>query len=119
MIIWLTRLSGFLDFFAGGWQAFRETNRLQSWNYKRVLVLLQAKYGIFPYYRVSVENGYSNPHDYVITLDEGEVGLPDKYFYGNDADEEVVRGYKMLLRDFAINMGEFRWVFLVFLLNIK
>ncbi|KAH8259078.1 hypothetical protein KR038_005784 [Drosophila bunnanda] len=89
----------------GGWQAFRETNRLQSWDYKRFLVLLQAKYGIFPYYRVSVENGYSNPHDYVITLDEGEVGLPDKYFYGNDADEEVVRGYKLLLRDFAINMG--------------
>ncbi|XP_052856396.1 protein gone early isoform X1 [Drosophila gunungcola] len=88
-----------------GWQAFRETNRLQSWDHKRVLVLLQAKYGIFPYYRVSVENGYSNPHDYVITLDEGEIGLPDKYFYGNDADEEVVRGYKLLLRDFAINMG--------------
>jgi len=53
-----------------------------------------------------VENGYSNPHDYVITLDEGEIGLPDKYFYGDDADEEVVRGYKLLLRDFAINMGE-------------
>ncbi|KAH8357459.1 hypothetical protein KR084_006253 [Drosophila pseudotakahashii] len=88
-----------------GWQAFRETNRLQSWDYKRVLVLLQAKHGIFPYYRVSVENGYSNPHDYVITLDEGEIGLPDKYFYGDDADEEVVRGYKLLLRDFAINMG--------------
>lgn len=55
-----------------------------------------------------MENGFSNPHDYVITLDEGELGLPDKYFYGNDADEEVVRGYKLLLRDFAINMGKFR-----------
>lgn len=46
------------------------------------------------------------PYDYIITLDEGQLGLPDKYFYGPDADEEVVRGYKLLLRDFAINMGK-------------
>ncbi|XP_022211833.2 protein gone early isoform X2 [Drosophila obscura] len=88
-----------------GWQLFRDANRLQYWEHKRALVHLQAKYGIFPYYRISVDNGYSNPHDYVITIDEGQIGLPDKYFYGPDADEEVVKGYKLLLRDFAINMG--------------
>ncbi|XP_068154731.1 protein gone early isoform X1 [Drosophila tropicalis] len=87
-----------------GWHAF-SNNRLQHWEYKRALVHLQAKYGIFPYYRVSVENGYNSPYDYVITLDEGEIGMPDKYFYSSGADEEVVRGYKLLLRDFAINMG--------------
>ncbi|TDG43766.1 hypothetical protein AWZ03_009833 [Drosophila navojoa] len=88
-----------------GWQAISATNRLQNWEYKNALKLLQTKFGIFPYYRVSVENSYNVPYDYVITLDEGEVGLPDKFFYGPDADEEVVRGYKLLLRDFAINMG--------------
>ncbi|XP_017851911.1 protein gone early isoform X2 [Drosophila busckii] len=89
----------------GGWHAFPDAQRLQHWEYRSALKHLQAKFGIFPYYRVSVENGYTIPHDYVITLTEGEVGLPDKYFYGPDADEEVVRGYKLLLRDFAINMG--------------
>ncbi|KAH8330162.1 hypothetical protein KR074_009453 [Drosophila pseudoananassae] len=89
----------------GGWQAFRDSKRLQDWDYKKALPHIHTKYGIFPYYRVSVENGYNHPHDYVITLDEGEIGLPDKYFYGSDVDEEVVRGYKLLLRDFAINMG--------------
>ncbi|XP_023166573.2 protein gone early isoform X1 [Drosophila hydei] len=89
----------------GGWQAISATNRLQNWEYKNALKLLQTKFGIFPYYRVSVENSYNVPYDYVITLDEGDVGLPDKFFYGPDADEEVVRGYKLLLRDFAINMG--------------
>lgn len=91
---------------AGGWQAFRDSKRLQDWDYKKALPHIHTKYGIFPYYKVSVENGFNNPHDYVITLDEGEIGLPDKYFYGTDVDEEVVRGYKLLLRDFAINMGE-------------
>lgn len=94
------------SFFAGGWQAFAATNRLQNWDYKSALRHLQTKFGIFPYYRVSVENSYTMPYDYIITLDEGELGLPDKYFYGPDADEEVVRGYKLLLRDFAINMGK-------------
>lgn len=92
--------------FAGGWQAFAITNRLQNWDYKSALRHLQTKFGIFPYYRVSVENSYTMPYDYIITLDEGELGLPDKFFYGPDADEEVVRGYKLLLRDFAINMGK-------------
>ncbi|KAH8373206.1 hypothetical protein KR009_002526 [Drosophila setifemur] len=89
----------------GGWQAFRDSHRLQDWDYKKALPHLYTKYGIFPYFKISVENGYTNPHDYVITLDEGDIGLPDKYFYGSQVDEEVVRGYKLLLRDFAINMG--------------
>ncbi|XP_032593845.1 protein gone early isoform X2 [Drosophila grimshawi] len=89
----------------GGWQAFSATNRLLNWEYKSALKHLHAKFGIFPYFRVSVENSYNIPYDYIITLDEGELGLPDKYFYGPDADDEVVRGYKLLLRDFAINLG--------------
>lgn len=82
------------------------TNRLQNWDYKSALKHLQTRFGVFPYYRVSVENSYTMPYDYIITLDEGELGLPDKYFYAAHADEEVVRGYKLLLRDFAINMGK-------------
>lgn len=91
---------------SGGWQALSSTNRLQNWDYKSALKHLQTKFGVFPYYRVSVENSYTMPYDYIITLDEGELGLPDKYFYAAHADEEVVRGYKLLLRDFAINMGK-------------
>ncbi|XP_067639210.1 protein gone early isoform X2 [Eurosta solidaginis] len=88
-----------------GWQAFRDSNRLQNWEYKKALVHLQAIYGIFPYYKVSVENRFNKPHEYVVTLDEGEIGLPDRYFYSIDPNDEIVRGYKLLLRDFAINMG--------------
>ncbi|XP_036319212.1 protein gone early-like isoform X2 [Rhagoletis pomonella] len=88
-----------------GWQAFRDSNRLQNWEYKKALVHLQAIYGIFPYYKVSVENRFNKPHEYIITLDEGEIGLPDRYFYSIDQNDEIIRGYKLLLRDFAINMG--------------
>uniref|UniRef100_A0A1A9ZIE6 DUF243 domain-containing protein n=1 Tax=Glossina pallidipes TaxID=7398 RepID=A0A1A9ZIE6_GLOPL len=88
-----------------GWQAFRDSNRLQYWEYKKALVHLQVIYGIFPYYKVTVENRFNKPHDYIITLSEGDIGLPDKYFYNIDQDDEIVRGYKLLLRDFAINMG--------------
>ncbi|KAI8127873.1 Protein gone early [Lucilia cuprina] len=88
-----------------GWQAFRDFNRLQYWEYKKALVHLQAAYGIFPYYKVAVENRFNKPHDYIITLDEGEIGLPDKYFYNRDQNDEIVRAYVLLLRDFAINMG--------------
>ncbi|XP_053949080.1 protein gone early isoform X1 [Anastrepha ludens] len=87
------------------WQAFRDSNRLRNWEYKKALVHLQTIYGIFPYYKVSVENRFNKPHDYIITLDEGEIGLPDRYFYNIDQNDEIVRGYKLLLRDFAINMG--------------
>ncbi|XP_037814558.1 LOW QUALITY PROTEIN: protein gone early [Lucilia sericata] len=88
-----------------GWQAFRDFNRLQYWEYKKALVHLQAAYGIFPYYKVAVENRFNKPHDYIITLDEGEIGLPDQYFYNRDQNDEIVRAYVLLLRDFAINMG--------------
>lgn len=88
-----------------GWQAFRDSNRLQYWEYKKALVHLQVIYGIFPYYKVTVENRFNKPHDYIITLSEGDIGLPDKYFYNIDQNDEMVRGYKLLLRDFAINMG--------------
>ncbi|XP_030381472.1 protein gone early isoform X2 [Scaptodrosophila lebanonensis] len=88
-----------------GWQAFRDVVRLHNWDYRHALIHLQVKYGIFPYYRVSIDSAYNNPHDSIIILDEGDIGLPDKYFYSSDADNEVVRGYKLLLRDFAINMG--------------
>ena len=32
---------------------------------------------------------FNKPHDYIITLDEGEIGLPDKYFYNRDQNDEV------------------------------
>ncbi|KAM7349767.1 endothelin converting enzyme 1 isoform 2-T4 [Cochliomyia hominivorax] len=88
-----------------GWQAFRDSIRLQYWEYKKALVHLQAAYGIFPYYKISVENRFNKPYDYIIILDEGEIGLPDKYFYNRDQNDEIVRAYILLLRDFAINMG--------------
>uniref|UniRef100_A0A1I8NC68 Peptidase M13 N-terminal domain-containing protein n=1 Tax=Musca domestica TaxID=7370 RepID=A0A1I8NC68_MUSDO len=88
-----------------GWQALRDTKSIQFWDYRKALVHLQAAYGIFPYYKVSVENRFNKPHEYIITLDEGEFGLPDKYFYNADRNDEIVKGYILLLRDFAINMG--------------
>ncbi|XP_013100824.1 protein gone early isoform X2 [Stomoxys calcitrans] len=88
-----------------GWQALRDSKILQFWDYKKALIHLQTAYGIFPYYKVSIENRFSKPHDYIIALDEGEIGLPDKYFYNIDQNDEIVRGYILLLRDFAINMG--------------
>lgn len=34
-------------------------------------------------------SSFNKPHDYIITLDEGEIGLPDKYFYNRDQNDEV------------------------------
>ncbi|XP_055915562.1 protein gone early [Eupeodes corollae] len=88
-----------------GWQALRDGNRLQFWEYRKALVYAQTHHGVFPYFKMSVENRYNEPYDYIITLDAGDVGLPDEFFYNVDSSDEVVVAYKMLLRDFAINMG--------------
>ncbi|XP_055840885.1 protein gone early [Episyrphus balteatus] len=88
-----------------GWQALRDGNRLQFWEYRKALVYAQTHHGVFPYFKMSVENRYTEPYDYIITLDAGDVGLPDEFFYNVDTNDEVVVAYKMLLRDFAINMG--------------
>lgn len=66
----------------------------------------------------------SHPYGKIVTIDEGEVGLPHKMFYSLDNNHKVtcfiihmnnlykyifmqiVKAYKMLLRDFAINMGK-------------
>ncbi|XP_075157462.1 endothelin converting enzyme 1 isoform X2 [Haematobia irritans] len=88
-----------------GWQALKDSKHLLLWDYKKALIHLQTIYGIFPYYKVSIENRFSKPHDYIIALDEGDLGLPDKYFYNIDQNDEIVKGYILLLRDFAINMG--------------
>ncbi|XP_037927153.1 protein gone early isoform X2 [Hermetia illucens] len=89
----------------GGWRAFRESKREQMWAYTTALIHLQASYGSSPFFKVSVENRVSHPYGKIITIDEGEVGLPHKMFYSLDNNHKIVKAYKMLLRDFAINMG--------------
>uniref|UniRef100_A0A1B0DFU2 Peptidase M13 N-terminal domain-containing protein n=1 Tax=Phlebotomus papatasi TaxID=29031 RepID=A0A1B0DFU2_PHLPP len=78
---------------------------LLVWDFRKQFVKLQSEYGVSPFVRIRVENRKSPPHDGIIVIDEGEVSLPSKMFYRLGPRNEIVEGFKILLRDVAILMG--------------
>lgn len=53
-----------------------------QWSLLENLPIVQVNFGVYPFYRVSIENGN-------ITLSEGDLGLPDEQLYYYHRDHPV------------------------------
>ncbi|KAG4075956.1 hypothetical protein HA402_003782 [Bradysia odoriphaga] len=87
-----------------GW-VYGETWQANSWDFRQAMITIQSKYGVFPFFKFTVVNRNSKPFGNIIKISEGEYGLPHKMFYNLETDHKIIRAYKLLLRDFAINFG--------------
>lgn len=79
----LWQLISFLEFlFAGGWNIFEQSSSNHQWSLYDNLPIVQVNYGVWPLFKVSIEDGN-------ITLSEGELGLPDEQLYFLHRDHPV------------------------------
>lgn len=88
----------------GGWHVKREFSML-SWDYKRVLTLLHSKYGVEPFFSISVVTDVRRPQQSIIKLGPSSLGLPDRSYYYRPVNSPVVLAYKRYLKDVAQLLG--------------
>lgn len=65
----------------GGWNILEQSGSYQ-WSLLENLPIVQVNFGVYPFYRVSIDNGN-------ITLSEGDLGLPDEQLYYYHRDHPV------------------------------
>lgn len=78
----------FLFRFAVGW-VYGENYDPHIWEFVPAMVKAHTQYGLSPFYKVTIENRKTPPYGNVITLSEGDVGLPHKMFYNLDQNHKV------------------------------
>ncbi|KAJ9589337.1 hypothetical protein L9F63_017466, partial [Diploptera punctata] len=88
----------------GGWHVLREFSIL-SWDYRRVLELLHASYGVSPFFKVSVVSDPREPTHSMIKVSPAGLGLPGRSYYYRPSDSPAATSYKRLLRDAVQLLG--------------
>lgn len=88
----------------GGWHVRREFSML-SWDYKRVLTLLHHKYGVEPFFSISVVTDVRRPQQSIIKVGPSSLGLPDHSYYYRAVNSPIVLAYKRYLKDVAQLLG--------------
>lgn len=82
----------FLHFFLGGWRiiddALSQWN-LKKWSIKESLPILHEKYGISLFFKISMRDRDTVPYGKIISISEGDFGLPNKDLYLIDESSEV------------------------------
>ena len=66
--------------FVEGWRIFTDDRASQSWSLHESLPIVQSVFGASPFFKVSVQ-GRTSGDGNIITISEGELGLPDEQFY--------------------------------------
>ncbi|XP_049808638.1 endothelin-converting enzyme homolog [Schistocerca nitens] len=88
----------------GGWHVLRDFS-VQSFDYKKTLIKLHKKYGVSPFFRVSVVPDNRNPERNVIQITPIELGLPDPSYYYRVAENAVAMAYQQFLTDVVQLLG--------------
>ncbi|KAF5286120.1 hypothetical protein FQA39_LY16403 [Lamprigera yunnana] len=90
----------------GGWSILRNWN-IQNFDRNLVIKQLHVKYGVSPYFRVSVQPNPRLPGSYSITISPSGLGLPDKYYYYTPQNDPVQIAYKQMIRDVVILFSQY------------
>lgn len=78
--------------FTGGWRIIDDALskwNLNKWTIKESLPILQEKYGISLFFKISVRDRDTVPYGKIISVSEGDFGLPHKDLYLIDESSEV------------------------------
>ncbi|EDS26161.1 conserved hypothetical protein [Culex quinquefasciatus] len=88
---------------AGGWRMLLGSNN-PHWDLRENLQKVQPKYGAAPFYKLGIETRNAPPYDVIITVSEGDLGLPSKEFYTLGEKDPVIAAYHTYLRDILAHM---------------
>uniref|UniRef100_A0A182JM27 Peptidase M13 N-terminal domain-containing protein n=1 Tax=Anopheles atroparvus TaxID=41427 RepID=A0A182JM27_ANOAO len=77
---------------------------LQYWDLRENLQLVQPKYGAAPFFKLGVDTRNEPPYDYMISVTEGDLGLPSKEFYTLSEKHPIIRAYHTFLTDTLAHM---------------
>ncbi|XP_055623689.1 protein gone early isoform X2 [Toxorhynchites rutilus septentrionalis] len=100
--IWLKRVFREL----GGSQLFPTSGGrgLSRWDLPEHLAKAQAMYGVSAFYKIGIDTRNEPPFDYILTLTEGDLGMPNKEYYALDDSHPISQAYRTYLRDIYTNL---------------
>lgn len=88
----------------GGWYVLRDWNMV-DFDYMKILKQLHVKFGVSPYFKISVIPNPREPGNSSISISPSGLGLPDRNYYYAPQKDTIVAAYKQLIRDIVINLG--------------
>ncbi|KAF2899070.1 hypothetical protein ILUMI_07107 [Ignelater luminosus] len=78
---------------------------MEDFSPNHVLRQLHVKYGVSPYFKVSVEPNPFIPGANSITISPSGLGLPDRSYYYTRQDDPIQKAYKQLIRDVVVYLS--------------
>lgn len=60
-----------------------------DWDFRSAMIASHTRYGLSPFFRVSLANRNALPFGNIITVSEGALGLPHRMFYNLPHDHRV------------------------------
>ncbi|CAG2167080.1 unnamed protein product [Oppiella nova] len=85
----------------GGWSLLSSWS-YQSWDRTKVIERLHTKYGVNPYFKVSVGPDDLDPNQpFIIKIEPSGLGLPSKNYYYDSKYEKQTESYKNFMRELA------------------
>ncbi|XP_054159304.1 endothelin-converting enzyme 1-like [Oppia nitens] len=85
----------------GGWSLLNSWS-FQSWDRTKVIERLHTKYGVYPYFQVSVGPDDLDPNQpFIIKIEPSGLGLPSKNHYFDAKYEKLTESYKNFMRELA------------------
>ncbi|XP_055528240.1 protein gone early [Wyeomyia smithii] len=87
----------------GGWRMLLGNNN-PHWDLRENLQKVQPKYGAAPFFKLGVDCRNAPPYDYIITVSEGDLGLPSKEFYTLDERHPIIHAYHTYLKDILAHL---------------
>lgn len=88
----------------GGWYVLRDWSEA-DFDRNKIFTQLHVRYGVSPFFKISVEPNPNMPGHYSIVLSPSGLGLPDKEYYFRDADDRIQLSYKEYIRDVIIHLS--------------
>ncbi|XP_062538314.1 protein gone early [Armigeres subalbatus] len=87
----------------GGWRMLPDSND-PYWNLRENLQKAQPKYGATPFFKLGIDARNAPPYDYIITVSEGDLGLPSNEFYTLEERHPIIQAYQTYLKDILAHL---------------
>lgn len=87
----------------GGWRMLPGSSD-PYWNVRENLQKVQPKYGAAPFFKLGIDVRNAPPFDYIITVSEGDLGLPSYEFYTLEERHPIIQAYQTYLKDILAHL---------------
>lgn len=87
----------------GGWRMLPGSSD-PYWNVRENLQKVQPKYGATPFFKLGIDVRNAPPFNYIITVSEGDLGLPSNEFYTLEEKHPIIQAYQTYLKDILAHL---------------